>query len=112
MASEEVAKFWRDRQLKPVRIVTPPGCEEVNYGGGSDGVGDLWTHRIEPNWIVAVFDFTEQQRAIVASGGRLELHFMTEPIPPSQIIILEPAAHTVIGPNAYRNDYPDLPDPR
>lgn len=82
---------------------------DVNYRGPSEEVGDLWCMREKPGLIRVVYELDEDDRRMLAEGGRIMLGIWTEPIPPvSMQVIPEPMCRPV-GPNRYRN-IPELDD--
>lgn len=84
----------------------------VNYRGPSDDVGDLWCERVAPGEIHTTWDLTDYERHIIAEGGVVELAILGEPIPPVSLIVKMRSRAKIVGDNAYRNDFPELPDPR
>lgn len=94
--------------MRPVRTA----FSNVNYRGPSDDVGDLWCERVQPGRIHSTWVLTDQERKLIAEGGVIELAIRTEPIPPVSLIVQSAEDAQVEGSNAYRNEFPDLPDPR
>lgn len=64
--------------------VTFPEANLV-YQGDGDQVGDLHCRRVIHDGIPAilsVWEPTDEERAVIAAGGKIELRIYNEPIPP------------------------------
>lgn len=55
---------------------------DLVYKGDGGEVGDLVCQRLEPGQILSVWQPTEEERAVLAAGGKVELVVWGEPIPP------------------------------
>lgn len=61
---------------------------EMVYRGPTPEIGDLWCHRSEPGIIASVWEPDEEERKMLAEGGRVVLHLFTEPIPPIMMKVM------------------------
>lgn len=84
--------------MKPVRHA---GSNLV-YRGPTPDIGDLWCQRSRPHEIRVVYEFTDDERALIAAGGRVELAMYYEPIPPISMVVLpegmcQPIGKSMVG---------------
>lgn len=93
--------------MRPIK--TDP--DAVNIGGGHDDVADLWVNPMEDGHVQAVLELDDDEREVLAGGGYVVIGFLG-PIPPHYVGVLAEQSVTKLGENHYRNDFPDLPDPR
>jgi hypothetical protein len=82
---------------------------DVVYRGMTPEVGDLWVHRIEPGQIMGVWEPDEEERAVLAAGGRVAIAVMTEPIPPLAVYVLTAEDSEPVAPHPYK-EIPELQD--
>jgi hypothetical protein len=57
----------------------------VVYRGNGDNIGDLWVQRIEPGRIEILYEPTDDERQMLADGGRVVLGIWNEPMPPVSV---------------------------
>lgn len=70
-----------------MRPVKHKGCNAVYLGNGKE-VGDLHCIRQYPGRIDVVYELDEDDRAVIAQGGKIMLGIHTEPIPPVSIMTI------------------------
>jgi hypothetical protein len=58
------------------------------YYGPTEDIGDLWCQRVEPGHIRVVYELDDNERKLIAEGGRVELAMLYEPIPPISMAVL------------------------
>jgi hypothetical protein len=92
--------------VKPVRTA----WTEMVYRGPSADVGDLWCHRVRPGEIMSVWEPTDQERALLADGGRVVLSLLSEPIPPIAIWVQSDEHTAPVAEHGYKV-IPELSDP-
>lgn len=87
-----------------VRLVDPVRTEwmDVVYRGMDPDVGDLWCHRIKPGQIVGVWEPTDEERAMLAAGGRVAVGLLTEPIPPLSVWVMSAEDTKPVAPHPYK----------
>lgn len=97
--------------MKPVRHAG----SNIIYRGPAAGIGDLWCQRVEPGQIRVVYEFTDEERKLVAAGGRVELAMFSEPIPPISMIVLPETMNRPVGEHGWSgqsiDDVPDVLPP-
>jgi hypothetical protein len=54
-------------------------------GGNEDN--DMHCQRLKPGSILSVWDFTDEERKLIAEGYNVELVIYTEPIPPVSMAV-------------------------
>ncbi|MFL5954770.1 MAG: hypothetical protein ACJ76I_11760 [Gaiellaceae bacterium] len=91
--------------MKPVRVAS----SNAVYRGPNDAIGDLWCERVAPGHILVVYEPDDDERAILAAGGRVELALFNEPIPPISIGVVDAEASASVGEHGFR--IPIQPDP-
>ncbi|MDQ2876546.1 MAG: hypothetical protein M3Y33_17795 [Actinomycetota bacterium] len=72
------------------------------YAGPTEEIGDLHCQRFEPGLIVSVWEPDEEERKLLAEGGRVQLWLWTEPIPPITINVLRKEDSQPVGPHPFR----------
>lgn len=70
--------------MKPVKHA---GSNLV-YRGNSADIGDLWCMRQKPGHIDVVYEFTDEERQMIAEGGKILLGIYHEPIPPVSMAVM------------------------
>jgi hypothetical protein len=70
-----------------MRPVKHAGADVV-YSGPSPEIGDLWCMRDEPGLIRVVYELDDNDREMIAAGGRVFLGIWTEPIPPISMQVI------------------------
>lgn len=67
--------------------MNPVKFEAANmvYRGPAPDIGDLWCQRVEPGRIATVWEPDEDERRMLAAGGRVLLTLLSEPIPPVSV---------------------------
>lgn len=91
--------------MRPVRI----DVMNLVYKGHGE-VGDLWVYRYEPGHVMAVFELDEEEQTLIAKGGRVVLHVLTEPIPPVALTVMSEEDTHPIEDHPYKV-IPELDDP-
>lgn len=84
--------------MRPVRT----GASNDVYRGPSPDVGDLWVQRVRPGEIRSVWELDDDERRLIADGGRIELAIFNEPIPPVSLIVLPEATCRPTAENPHR----------
>lgn len=93
--------------MKPVRHA----ASNLVYRGPAPGIGDLWTQRVKVGEVRVVYEFTDEERAIVAAGGRVELTMLSEPIPPISMNVLPETMCRPVGEHGWQGQsIDDVPD--
>lgn len=64
--------------MRPIRHL---GSNFV-YRGPTSNIGDLWVHRDGEGGVFAVYELTDEDRALIAAGAHIELGIYQEPMPP------------------------------
>lgn len=59
---------------------------DIVYRGPTEDIGDLWCRRKE-GAVCSVWRPTDEERALLAAGGAVELAIYTEPIPPVSLVV-------------------------
>lgn len=67
--------------MAPMRPVKHDEADVV-YRGPTPDIGDLWCQRERPGLIRVVYELDDEDRQLIAAGGRIMLGIWTEPIPP------------------------------
>ena len=67
--------------MRPVKFE----AADVVYRGPTPEIGDLWVHRRRPGVIESVWQPSEDERRMIAEGGRVLLTIHSEPIPPVSV---------------------------
>lgn len=82
----------------------PVHTEDCNivYKGPREDIGDLWCHRVRPGQIRITYEFTDEERAQLAEGARLQLYVLTEPIPPVALGLIDKADSEPVGPHGWK----------
>jgi hypothetical protein len=81
------------------------------YRGPARGIGDLWCERIQPGEIRVVYEFTDEERAQIVAGARVELAMFAEPIPPISMVVLPPGRCEPISEHGWKGQsIDDIPD--
>lgn len=70
--------------MKPVRF----GAANRVYRGPTPEIGDLWCYIPKPGDVRTVWEFNDDERKLIAEGGRIELRILNEPIPPVALAVL------------------------
>lgn len=83
--------------MHPVKFAS---AETVYRGSGE--VGDLWCERLEPGVIRSVWEPTEEERAVIAAGGRIVLTLASEPIPPISMQVATEQATRPVGEHPFK----------
>lgn len=71
--------------MKPVKHA---GADVV-YRGPTAEIGDLWCMRDRPGLIRVVYELDDQDREMIATGGRIMLGIWAEPIPPISMQVID-----------------------
>ncbi len=88
------------------------GCNLV-YRGPKADIGDLHvTRRLHGSRVVVevVYEFDDNDRRLIAEGGRVRLGIFSEPIPPVSMTVLPEAMCQPIAPHPWKA-IPELNDP-
>lgn len=80
------------------------------YRGPTPDVGDLWCYIPEPGMVCTVWELTDEERALIAAGGRIELVIHNEPIPPVALGVLPEDESRPVGEHPFKV-IPELLDP-
>lgn len=81
------------------------------YRGPTPDIGDLWVQRDYPNAVRVVYDLTDNDRALIAEGGRIELSMFHEPIPPISMAVLPEGMCRPVGEHGWKGQELE-PEPR
>ena len=81
------------------------------YRGPREDIGDLWVQRVPSDRSVrSAWDLTDEERRVIAAGGRIELAiFYMEPIPPVSLVVLPEEQTRPAGEHQFRVSDDDLP---
>lgn len=82
------------------------------YRGPTPEIGDLWVERVHPHRVHVVYDFDDNERKLIAEGGRIELAMFNEPIPPISMRVLHERLHRPTGEHGWKGQQIDKPEPR
>lgn len=80
------------------------------YRGPTDDIGDLWCQRIRPGEIRVVYELDDQDRELIAGGGRVELVMLNEPIPPVAMKVLPECVLRPVGEHGWKGQASPVPD--
>lgn len=69
--------------MRPVKTV----ASNTIYRGPTDDIGDLPCQRVNGE-VRSVWELDDDERRLIAEGGRLELAIFGEPIPPVGLAVL------------------------
>jgi hypothetical protein len=76
------------------------------YRGPTEGIGDLWVRREQEEGgypvIYSVWEPTEEERKLLAEGGRVELGIVGEPIPPVSMAVHSKEASEPVGDHPFK----------
>jgi hypothetical protein len=72
------------------------------YRGPTPEIGDLWVERVHPHRVHVVYDFDDNERKLIAEGGRIELAMFHEPIPPISMRVLHEGTHRPVGEHGWK----------
>lgn len=86
--------------MKPVRT---KDCDVV-YKGPAQDIGDLWCHRVRPHIIETWWELDDEERAIIAAGGRILLGIYKEPIPPVGMGVVPAEESKPVGEHGWKID--------
>ncbi len=89
--------------MKPVKFAEA----EIVYRGPTAEIGDLWCQRVRPGQIRSVWEFTDEERAVIADGGRVELVLFNEPIPPISLNVLLEEESRPVGEHGWKGQQED-----
>jgi hypothetical protein len=93
--------------VKPVRHAG----SNVVYEAQEENVGDLWCERIREHEIQVVLELDDHDRAAIAQGARIMLIMFAEPIPPINMLVLEPGQCEPVAEHGWKGQSTDdLPD--
>lgn len=92
--------------MRPVKHEAADVC----YRGSTADVGDLWCYREHPGVIVVVYELDDEDRALVAAGGRVMLGIGAEPIPPISMQVVDERHFRPVAEHGFKN-IPELDDP-
>lgn len=84
--------------MNPVRTADA----NMVYKGPSEEVGDLHCQRVELGLIASVWEPNEEERKLLAEGGRVQLWLWTEPIPPISMNVLAKEDSQPVGEHPFR----------
>lgn len=70
--------------MRPVKVAQ----SNIVYRGPTAEIGDLWCERVSPGQIASVWEPSDEERELLAAGGRIELLLWSEPIPPISLAVL------------------------
>lgn len=70
-----------------MRPVKHAGSNMVYRGNGAE-IGDLWCMRQKPGHIDVVYEFDDNERKMIADGGKILLSLHHEPIPPVSMTVM------------------------
>lgn len=82
------------------------------YRGPTPDIGDLWVQRDVPHKVHVVYDLDDNDRALIAEGGRIELVMYHEPIPPISMVVLPESMCRPVGEHGWKGQQIDKPEPR
>jgi hypothetical protein len=88
------------------------GSSNLVYRGPTPNIGDLWVERVDPHHVRVVYDLTDNDRALIAEGGRIELAMYHEPIPPISMGVLPERMCRPVGEHGWKGQELDKPQPR
>lgn len=75
--------------------------------------GDLYVHRVRPGVIRSTWEPNDQEREILAAGGRIQLTLAHEPIPPIMLEVMAKEVTEPVGDHPWRVDKdPKLSPPK
>lgn len=78
------------------------GWMDVVYHGPTAEIGDLWCARERPGEIHSVWEPTEEERALLAAGGRIRVAVYSEPIPPLAVDVLSAEESAPVADHPFR----------
>lgn len=84
--------------MNPVRT----SWTELVYRGPTPDIGDLWCHRERAGEIWSVWEPDEEERKLLAAGGRIRLIVANEPIPPLAMDVLSAEESAPVGEHPYK----------
>jgi hypothetical protein len=75
---------------------------DVVYLGPTPDIGDLWVRRVQPGRVEAVYELTDEDRALIAAGGRVRIGIYTEPMPPISLAVISEAECRPVGEHPWK----------
>lgn len=72
----------------------------VYLGNGLD-VGDLHVMRIQPGQVDIVYELDEDDRKMIAEGGKVVLGIYAEPMPPVSVRVAHKDMYEPVGPHPF-----------
>ncbi len=87
--------------MKPVKT----GQANFVYRGPRPDIGDLWVQRVDGT-VRTVWEFTDEERELIAAGGRIELAMFHEPIPPISFIVLSEEQSQPVDEHGWKGQTP------
>lgn len=90
----------------------PIRTEQANvvYRGPRDDIGDLWVQRdAQLGGVFATYELTDEDRAMLAQGGHLELGIYCEPMPPVSLRVMPVGTVTKVEDQKFRVPPEDRP---
>jgi hypothetical protein len=84
--------------MRPVRTANA----NIVYRGPTPEIGDLHCQRVRPGEIRSVWEPTDQERELLARGGRVEVGLFSEPIPPISVIVVSEEESEPVGEHPFK----------
>lgn len=84
--------------MRPVKVAQ----SNIVYRGPTAEIGDLWCQRVSPGQIASVWEPSDEERQLLAEGGRVELVLWSEPIPPISLAVLAPEDSEPVSEHPFR----------
>jgi hypothetical protein len=85
---------------------------DIVYRGPTEEIGDLWCRReVDPSGscIVSVWAPSDEERALIAAGGAVELAIFTEPIPPVSLLVRSVEDSEPVAEHPRKVPFPERP---
>jgi hypothetical protein len=81
------------------------------YRGPTDDIGDLWVQRDKPHQVRVVYELDDNDRKLIAAGGRIELAMFHEPIPPISMAVLPEGMCRPVGEHGWKGQELEADEP-
>jgi hypothetical protein len=89
--------------MKPVIHV---GCNFL-YRGPTPDIGDLHVQMQDDGRVEVIFELDDEEREMIAQGGKIRLGIFARPIPPVSMAVTPPGMYESIREHPYK-DIPEL----